>query len=160
MGKLKKKSYKILSDKKCITCGKNLKQNLVDKNPEAEYCFEHYPKSKKNMASASLSHQAKNNGDNSMAIKKEISLVVEARAAIPYAENEVEAMDMYAQKLHKELRELVEVGKDSGKEYNAKKRKYRKVRDEYLGMRDEFIEEESSMEIKSATWRKENLWII
>ena len=147
MGKLKKKSYKILSDKKCIICGKNLKQNLVDKNPEAEYCFEHYPKSKKNKASDSLSHQAKNNGDNSMTKKKEISLVVEARAAIPYADNEVEAMDLYAQKLHKELRKLADIGQDSGKDYNSKRRKYRKVRDKYLEMRDEFIEEESSMEI-------------
>ena len=34
-----KKDYKTLSAKKCKDCNKPLKQNLVDKNPDAERCF-------------------------------------------------------------------------------------------------------------------------
>jgi len=47
---MKKKDYKILSTKKCKVCGKFLKQNLIDKNPEAENCYKCYPFSKRNRA--------------------------------------------------------------------------------------------------------------
>lgn len=38
----KKVSYKILSNKKCVDCGRFLKQNLIDKNPDAEKCYSCY----------------------------------------------------------------------------------------------------------------------
>lgn len=48
-----KNSYSIKSTKRCACgCGKRLKQNLVDKNPKAEYIFKHFPNSKKNRSSA------------------------------------------------------------------------------------------------------------
>ncbi len=51
-----KHSYKILSARKCKHpgCGKYFKQNLIDRNPDAEQCFKHYPKSKKNREGANL----------------------------------------------------------------------------------------------------------
>jgi len=42
--KNKKHDYKILSNKHCKTCGKPLKQNLVDKNPDADQCYPCYMK--------------------------------------------------------------------------------------------------------------------
>ena len=128
---LVKKDYKVLSNKKCIVCGCLLKQNLVDKNPKAEYCFKHF-----------------NNKQIEVTImEKGSDYVSEAKALFPNAINEVEAVDLFAQELYRELRKLEELGQDSGKEFNAKKRKYKKVRDEYLEMRENFIEQESSMEV-------------
>lgn len=37
-----KQDFRIMSSKKCITCGKLLKQNLIDKNPDADQCFKCY----------------------------------------------------------------------------------------------------------------------
>ena len=34
-----KKDYRELSNKLCVKCSRRLKQNLVDKNPEAELCY-------------------------------------------------------------------------------------------------------------------------
>ena len=49
----KKKDYKVLSGKKCACgCGRFLKQNLLDKNPDAEFIFRHFPRSKKNRPNA------------------------------------------------------------------------------------------------------------
>ncbi|MFA5803694.1 MAG: hypothetical protein WC879_03530 [Melioribacteraceae bacterium] len=39
MSKSKKKDFRELSDRKCKDCGKKLKQNLVDKNSDAERCY-------------------------------------------------------------------------------------------------------------------------
>ena len=35
-------SFLELSNKKCIVCGCKLKKNLVEKNPDADRCFEHH----------------------------------------------------------------------------------------------------------------------
>lgn len=93
-----------------------------------------------------ITHSKKISGDNRM-VKNEVSLVEEANAAFPNTINDLEAMDLYAKMLHKKLRELADIGQDSGKEYNSKKRKYRKVRDEYLELRKNLIEQESSMKV-------------
>lgn len=37
--RLNKKDFRTLSSKKCKDCRKPLKQNLVDKNPDAERCY-------------------------------------------------------------------------------------------------------------------------
>jgi len=34
-----KKDFTVLSKKRCINCGQELKQNLVDKNPTATRCY-------------------------------------------------------------------------------------------------------------------------
>lgn len=34
-----KKDFRVLSNKKCEDCGKLLKQNLIDRNPDAKKCF-------------------------------------------------------------------------------------------------------------------------
>jgi hypothetical protein len=51
---MKKQSYKILSNKKCVNpeCRRRLKQNVVDRNPDVEHCYNCYPNSKKNRAGA------------------------------------------------------------------------------------------------------------
>lgn len=50
---MKRKEYKILSNKKCeCGCGKFLKQNLIDRNPDAKYIYKHYAQSKKNRPNA------------------------------------------------------------------------------------------------------------
>jgi len=49
---MKKKPYNALSNKRCSVCGKRLKQNLIDRRPDAEYCYKHYPLSKKNRPGA------------------------------------------------------------------------------------------------------------
>lgn len=36
---MKKLSYKELSDKTCTNCGKLLKQNLVNRRPDATFCY-------------------------------------------------------------------------------------------------------------------------
>jgi hypothetical protein len=44
-----KQSSTVKSTKRCACgCGKFLKQNLVDKNPKAEFIYKHHPNSKKN----------------------------------------------------------------------------------------------------------------
>lgn len=44
-----KKDYKILSDKFCeCGCGKRLKQNLIDRSPDAKFIYKHNPECKKN----------------------------------------------------------------------------------------------------------------
>lgn len=49
-----KLSYKILSTRKCNhpSCQKFLKQNLIDRQADAEKCYKHYPNSKINRAAA------------------------------------------------------------------------------------------------------------
>ncbi|MBI1936695.1 MAG: hypothetical protein HYS25_01080 [Ignavibacteriales bacterium] len=49
-----KHKYNLLSSRKCKHpgCHKYLKQNLIDRNPEAHFCFKHYPHSKKNRPGA------------------------------------------------------------------------------------------------------------
>ena len=42
--KTSKINFKILSTKKCSSCGRFLKQNLVDRNPEAELCYKCWKK--------------------------------------------------------------------------------------------------------------------
>lgn len=39
-----KKHFTVLSDKVCTHpgCGRRLKQNLIDRNPKAEFCFLHW----------------------------------------------------------------------------------------------------------------------
>jgi len=37
-----KKDYKVLSNKRCVKCSERLKQNLVDRHPDAELCFKHW----------------------------------------------------------------------------------------------------------------------
>jgi|GEM_PF-5544114 hypothetical protein len=50
----KKYNCKILSNKKCACgCGNLLKQNLIDKNPDATHIYKHYQHSKKNREGAS-----------------------------------------------------------------------------------------------------------
>lgn len=48
-----KHDYKVLNNMKCACgCGRFLKQNLIDRNPDAEYIYKHYPHSKKNRENA------------------------------------------------------------------------------------------------------------
>lgn len=48
-----KQSNTVKSEKRCACgCGKFLKQNLVNKNPEAEFIYKHFPLSKKNRSGA------------------------------------------------------------------------------------------------------------
>jgi hypothetical protein len=44
-----KLDFRILSNRRCHFpgCPKRLKQNLVDRNPDAEYCYEHNKEMKK-----------------------------------------------------------------------------------------------------------------
>jgi len=45
---MKKVGHKILSNKDCVTCGKGLKQNLINKRPDANECWScWYPKETK-----------------------------------------------------------------------------------------------------------------
>jgi hypothetical protein len=37
-----KKDFRVLSDRKCEDCGKQLKQNLIDIHPDAKKCFKHW----------------------------------------------------------------------------------------------------------------------
>lgn len=51
---MKRKDCKIKSNKKCeCGCGRFIKQNLIDRNPDATHIYKHYPKSKKNRPEAS-----------------------------------------------------------------------------------------------------------
>lgn len=34
-----KKDFRELSNKKCVECQRRLKQNLIDKNPDADICY-------------------------------------------------------------------------------------------------------------------------
>lgn len=56
----KKKDFRILSDVGCEDCGRKLKQNLIDKNPDANKCYNcHKGKNKLSSAQpgAELTHQ-------------------------------------------------------------------------------------------------------
>lgn len=37
--KIRKKDFRELSNKKCVECNRRLKQNLIDKNPDADICY-------------------------------------------------------------------------------------------------------------------------
>lgn len=43
-----KKDFRILSDKKCVDCGRFIKQNLLDKNPNADQCYKCFKPKVKN----------------------------------------------------------------------------------------------------------------
>lgn len=50
---MRRKDCKIKSNKKCeCGCGKFIKQNLIDRNPDATHIYKHYSKSKKNRPGA------------------------------------------------------------------------------------------------------------
>lgn len=36
--------HTVLSDRCCTKCGKRLKQNLIDRNPDADLCYKHWQK--------------------------------------------------------------------------------------------------------------------
>lgn len=38
----KKVDFSVLSEKRCIVCGKPLKKNVTDRNPDADMCYKHY----------------------------------------------------------------------------------------------------------------------
>lgn len=46
--------FRVLSSLRCKKCGKNLKLNLTERYPDAEFCYKHYPKSKLNRAGAHI----------------------------------------------------------------------------------------------------------
>lgn len=39
---MKKQDYKVLSKKRCKVCNTKLKQNLVNRQPNADLCYKHY----------------------------------------------------------------------------------------------------------------------
>lgn len=39
---MKKVDFRILSDKRCKICGRKLKQNLVNRKPDADFCYKDY----------------------------------------------------------------------------------------------------------------------
>lgn len=45
-----KKDFRVLSEVRCTEpdCTKKLKQNLIDRNPDADKCFKHYPNARRN----------------------------------------------------------------------------------------------------------------
>jgi hypothetical protein len=44
MNKPRKLDFRVLSNHTCKECSKYLKQNLIDRNPDAQYCFKHQMK--------------------------------------------------------------------------------------------------------------------
>ena len=42
----KKVDFRVMSDKKCVECGKPIKQNLVTKKPLASKCYKCFNKTK------------------------------------------------------------------------------------------------------------------
>jgi len=36
---MKKHPYNVMSNVKCNSCGKKIKQNIIDRNPEAKHCY-------------------------------------------------------------------------------------------------------------------------
>ena len=41
MTKKHKHDFRVMSDKKCSTCGKLLKMNVVERQPNADKCYKH-----------------------------------------------------------------------------------------------------------------------
>jgi hypothetical protein len=52
----KKLDFRILSNRRCHfpDCPKRLKQNLVDRNPDAEHCYKHHQELKRKSQNQSL----------------------------------------------------------------------------------------------------------
>lgn len=71
-------AHNVVSNCRCISCHKPLKRNLIERVPDAQYCFKCYPKGKKNRTGA---HKKKHSAE-SIAQNTNVTICPKIRKAV------------------------------------------------------------------------------